>query len=473
MGDLAAQRVIFPRAAGVLLPLAALPARHGVGDLGPAAHRFVDWLADAGFTWWQMLPVGPLGAGDSPYASSSAFAGEALYLSVDRLAADGLIRSVPPAPRALRAGPAAYAAARAFEEPLLEEAYRTWLGRGGDTSAEARAFRDRSAAWLEPFLERGGPRALFEQLQFDLQWRALREHARARGVRLMGDAPIFVSLDSVDVASNPSLFRLDADGRPTVLTGCPPDALNAGGQLWGHPHYDWDEHVATDFAWWRARMARQLELFDAVRIDHFIGFHNAWEIPAGASTAKGGEWVLAPGDALLSALADELGGLPLVAEDLGSVTDEVHALRDAHGLAGMRVLQWGFSPGSYHAPHAAPDNSVVYPGTHDNDTAAGWWGALPGHERARFLEQTGSRARGWSAARVAARDLWRSACATHAHTAIVQAQDLLGLGSAARTNVPGTAEGNWTWRVRARDLSAGLARRQRALLEATDRVPAR
>jgi len=461
---------LFPRSAGVLLPLAALPSRFGVGDLGPAAYRFVDWLAAAGFRWWQMLPVGPLGPGDSPYASSSAFAGEPLYVSLERLVEDGLL-GASSLPGSSPAGPARYAEARAARGPALARAFDVWRERGGLDAPATEAFRARNAVWLEGFLDAAGSegrdRALFEQVAFDDQWTALRAYARERGVLLMGDAPIFVGLGSIDVRSAPDLFRLDGDARPTVLTGAPPDAMNADGQLWGHPHYAWERHRETGFAWWRARMRRQMELFDAVRIDHFIGFRNAWEVPAGAGTAREGRWANTPGEDLLDAIRDELGGLPLVAEDLGSVTDEVHALRDAYGLAGMRVTQWGFSPGSYHAPHAAPENFVVYPGTHDTETGAGWWkGDLDRATRRRFRAATGWRG---FRARGAAEALWRATCASHAHTAIAQAQDLIG--SAERTNRPGTATGNWLWRLPPRALGPKQATRARALLEATDRVP--
>lgn len=458
----------FPRAAGVLLPLAALPSRHGIGDLGPEAYRFVDWLAACGVHWWQMLPIGPIGPGNSPYASSSAFAAEPLYLSLERLADDGLLDAADlTGPRELRAGAVRYAAVRKFKEPRLERAFERF--RELPESDEYRAFNDAEHHWLDPWCERDGAsseRERFLQFRFDQDWRALRAYAAERGVRLMGDAPIFVGADSVDVASNPELFRLTPDGTPTVLTGVPPDAMNDDGQLWGHPHYEWRAHEESDFEWWRARMRRQTDLFDAVRIDHFIGFHNAWEVEAGAENARDGRWVEAPGDALLRALSDELGGLPFVAEDLGSVTDEVLALRDAHGLPGMRVLQWGFSKASYHAPHAAPENSVVYPATHDNDTCVGWWRGLDKDTRKRFKTATAGEGK------TVASTMLRTALGTRAHTAIVQMQDVLGLGRAARTNTPGTATGNWRWRVAKGDLTQPRARRFRELLDATDRLPA-
>lgn len=459
----------FPRLAGALLPLASLPGRHGIGDLGPEAHRFVSWCAEAGLGWWQMLPVGPLGPGDSPYSSSSAFAGEPLYVSLERLVDDGLLASPDvAAPTALAQGKVDLGKVRRFKEPRLLVAFEAWGRRSGSRKA-FEAFCAEEAAWLEPYARYvgGDPDfTRFVQFEFQRQWAALRVAARGAKVRLMGDAPIFVGADSADVASHRELFRLDADGAPTVKTGCPPDAFSADGQLWGHPHYAWEAHRADGFGWWRRRIRRQLELFDAVRIDHFIGFHHAWEVPGKDRTARHGTWGRTPGRELLEALVREVGApLPLVAEDLGAVTDEVLALRDAFHLPGMRVLQWGFGEGSYHAPFRCPENAVVYPGTHDNDTVQGWWRGVDAHTRRRFRAQTGG------AAATAHWDMWRAACASPARTAIVQVQDLLGLGRACRTNLPGTATGNWSWRVARRDLSHALAKRSRELAEATDRIP--
>jgi 4-alpha-glucanotransferase len=466
-----AEPFIFPRAAGVLLPLSALPSRHGLGDLGPEAYRFVDWLQSAGVTWWQMLPVGPLGPGNSPYASSSAFAGEPLYLSLERLVEDGLLKAGDiSAPREMRSGNVKYGAARRLKEPALAAAFEAWKSRR--RNAEYQRFEAAEAHWLDAWASRDGRTEdddLFErflQFQFQRQWNALRRYAAERNVRLIGDAPIFVGRDSIDVISKPELFRLNTDGSPSVLTGCPPDAMNADGQLWGHPHYDWDAHRAEGYRWWRTRMRRQLELFDVVRIDHFIGFRNAWEVQGSAKSAKRGHWAHTPGEEILDAIQDEVGTLPLIAEDLGSVTEEVLALRDAYRLPGMRVLQWGFSSNSFHSPHAAPQNSIVYPATHDNDTCVGWWRGLDAHEKKRFRTLTGGEGK------TVASTMCRTALATSAHTAILQIQDLLGLGRATRTNTPGTATGNWVWRVSRADLTAARARRLRELIDASDRLTA-
>lgn len=458
----------FPRSGGVLLPLASAPAPHGLGDLGPGAHGLVDWCAEAGLTWWQMLPVGPLGPGHSPYSSSSAFAGEPLYLSLEALADEGLLASSDlEAPASLSAGRIDYRRAAAFKRARLEQAQQTWRARAAARDRAFERFCADAAAWLDPWAERARDplEARFLQHRFQVQWEALRRHARSRRVRLLGDAPIFVGLDSVDVQARPELFRLDRAGLPRVVTGCPPDPFTPDGQRWGHPHYAWAAHRAEGFRWWRSRIGRQLELFDAVRIDHFIGFHHAYEIPAANDHARLGRWGRTPGRELLEALREDHPRLPLVAEDLGNATRGVAQLREAFGLPGMKILQWAFHPGSGDAPHRVPQNAVVYPGTHDNDTTRGWWRTLAPEARARALALTGG-----SPATIAW-DLWRTACTTAAHTAIAQAQDLLELPGSARTNVPGKPSGNWRWRPSGRDFSPALARRTRALLEATDRLP--
>lgn len=457
------------RRSGVLLPLAAVPARFGVGDVGPAARRFVRWLGDAGQSWWQMLPVTPLGPGGSPYDSPSAFAGEPAYLSLEDLAEEGLLLAAAlRAPKSLGAQAAQVGRATKWKLAALEQAFEAWSKQGGAKQRAFRAFCADQAHWLAAFEDYEGRApgfTAFLQFQFDRQWARLRKAAREAKVQLLGDVPIFVAAGSSDVQSRPELFRLGRNGEPTVVSGCPPDAFSDDGQLWGHPHYRWSAHRAEGFGWWRARVRRQLELFDALRIDHFIGFVRAWEVPAAAATAAGGKWGRSAGDEVLAALEGELGPLPLVAEDLGAVTPPVRRLADRHGLPGMRVLQWGFGAGSEHAPYAVPQRSVVYPGTHDNDTTAGWWRGLEPATRTRVRTALGCAASEvpWA--------LWRCASGTAANLAVVQLQDLLGLGRSTRTNTPGTTVGNWRWRPQAKDLSAHLARRCRALALATDRLP--
>lgn len=462
--------VFARRGAGVLLPLSSLPGRHGVGDLGPSADALLDWCAEAGLSWWQLLPVGPVGPGDSPYSSPSSFAGEPLYLSLELLAEDGLLddRDLR-GPRALRSGPVDWKATRALKLPRLERAAARFLARGTRSKRALRDFSKRNAGWLPAWLEVAGGDADVAaalQLFFARQWSRLRERARARDVKLLGDLPIFVEASSADVRANPELFRLDARGRPTMLTGVPPDAFSKLGQLWGHPHYRWSAHRADGYRWWTARIGAQLGRFDAVRLDHFIGFVRAWEVKAGARDARAGRWKRSPGRELLTAVTDALGPIPLLAEDLGATTPAVHALRDEFGYPGMRVLQWAFGEGAtYDRPHSHPRNAIAYTGTHDNDTTQGWWRGLDGATRERVVAYTGG------SAETIGFDLARAAFTSPAHTAIAPAQDFLELGREARTNRPGIGAGNWRWRLGARMLSARLARRVRALVEAADRLP--
>jgi 4-alpha-glucanotransferase len=461
---------VFQRSAGVLLPLASLNGRHGVGDLGPAAHEFVRWCGEAGFSWWQMLPIGPLGPGDSPYSSTSAFASEPLYLSLEALADEGLLAANDLETTSVDAyGEVAYHDARSFKQPLLRKAFETWQAQRAARDAGFERFCETNATWLDAYAETYADPlfARFLQQRFDLQWSALRETATLSGLKLMGDVPIFVGAESVDVATRPELFRLDSRGEPTVVSGVPPDALAPEGQRWGHPHYAWEAHRAEGFAWWRARVRRLLDYFDAARIDHFVGFYHAYEIPMDSPGASGGSWGRTPGKELLDALHSELGALPFVAEDLGETTPGMHALREAHALPGMSILQWGFGQDSSHAPDEITHNSVVYPGTHDMDTVRGWWRDLDAPTRARVLAHTGGDSE------TVAWDIWRAACGTSAHTAITPVQDLLNLGRPARTNVPGTTTGNWRWRPAQRSFTSPLARRVRELIEATHRLPIR
>lgn len=505
------------RAAGVLLHPTSLPSPHGIGDLGPAAHEFVEFLADAGQTWWQVLPTHPPGEADSPYSTISAFAGHPLLISLDALVADGLLkRADVKSPRTPSAARMDAARAERLKTPLLKRAFLAFLAQGGLGDAEYRRFSEEQASWLEPFvffaalrtamkgkpwtawpedLRRCSPDALrqtgpdvrdevefarFVQFIFARQWSALRAAAHARGVSLMGDAPIFVSLNSADVWSNQPLFDLDRDGRPRTVSGCPPDEYSKTGQLWGHPHYRWDRHEESGFSWWLRRLGRLSEQFDAVRIDHFLGFNRVWVVKGGARTARDGVWARVPGRALLAAVQRALPDAQIVAEDLGLLVAEAAALRDAFDLPGMRLIQFAFGgddAGSrYHQPHNYPRRCVAYPGTHDNDTLAGWIAKLRaarapkgGALRAvdRLLRYVGGdgRALHW--------DVIRALYASPADTVIVPMQDVLGLDSRARMNTPATVKGNWTWRLPPRAASAALAARLRAMSEAFERMPAR
>ncbi|MFM1823904.1 MAG: 4-alpha-glucanotransferase [Planctomycetota bacterium] len=462
--------LLAKRRAGVLLHLTSLPSRFGAGDLGPEAFAFADWLAAAGVSVWQMLPVGPVGFGDSPYSSPSSFAIEPTFLALEPLVEAGLLAKRDlRAPARLAKGDCDFAASRALRMPLYAKAAAAFRAAGGEKSREFRGFV-RDTAWLDAWLDfvagdDADLRATHAFVQFELarRWAAFRLHCASRGVALVGDVPIFVTAESADVRANPKLFRLDAKGRPEVLTGVPPDGFSADGQLWGHPHYAWPAHRRERFAWWIARIACAAERFDLVRIDHFIGFHHAYEVPAGARNARKGAWRRAPGRELLAAMAARFGALPLIAEDLGALTPEVEALRDDFGLAGMRIVQNAFWSGvSGDLPHNHPRRAVAYTGTHDNETSVQWWANRPKAERARFRAYAGGGPVHEAIARLT--------LASPAALAVLPMQDLLGLGAAARMNLPGTATGNWRWRMAPRAATAALAKRLRAMVEATGRL---
>jgi len=464
------------RTAGVLLHVSSLPGGHGIGDFGPSARRFLDWLSTSGWSTWQVLPIGPLGKGDSPYSSPSSFAIEPLLLSLDDLVAEGLLpRSASRRERSLRAGRVDYGATRRFKEPRLRSAWERFVERGGERRTAYRRFRDRADFWLGDWCDwatgnRGGNDSYhaFVQFALDRQWTRLRAEARRRGIRIFGDLPIFVPLESADVVGNPGLFQLDADGRPRMVTGVPPDCFSRDGQLWEHPHYRWAAHQRTGFEWWTRRLEIQFERFDMVRIDHFIGLHHAWHVPAGSRNARKGSWRRAPGRRLLEAVHARLGRPALVAEDLGAVTPAVIGLRDDFGLPGMSILQNAFGrdddPG---LPHHVAEHSVIYTGTHDNDTTRGWWNGLSAADRRRAAEYAGATSDD------PARALVRCAMASRARTAITPMQDLLGLGRAARMNIPGKATGNWRWRLEEGMLRKRDAHRMRRLAAVTGRLDGR
>ena len=316
------------RSAGVLLHVTSLPGPHGIGDLGRPAHRFLDWLEATGWSRWQMLPIGPIGKGESPYSSTSSFAIEPLLTSIDALIDDGLLpRSATKAPEILKNGPVRYASVRRFKEPRLRAAFKQFVALRLDRRVAYQRFVDEEQGWLEPWCswssenQGGDPEEhAFRQFVLDRQWRVLRRAAHARHILLFGDMPFFVPLESVDVASNPELFKLRANGRPRLVSGVPKDRFNPNGQLWGHPQYRWSMHEKSRFRWWTDRIAKQFERFDIVRLDHFIGFHRVWQIPSTSRTAHRGSWLHTPGRALLKQLFSQLDSPPLAAEDLGKVT---------------------------------------------------------------------------------------------------------------------------------------------------------
>ncbi len=498
---------MISRRAGILLHPTSLPGPFGVGDLGPMAETFLDFLRAAGQGVWQVLPLGPPAWAGSPYGCLSAFAGNPLLISPEWLREDGLLALGELAASPFRKSPGAkvnFGRAAAFKELLLRRAYdRFRRGEGAFGAAEVAAFRTAQASWLEewilfaalkaehrgrPFWEwkrelaLGRPASLrkaelllrdeigyhaFVQYVFERQWQRLRAGAHARGIRLMGDLPIYVAHDSADVWAHPALFDLDEQRRPRHVAGVPPDYFSKDGQLWGNPLYHWPRMLHDGFRWWRARLRANLRQTDLVRLDHFRGFAGYWQVPAGEKTAKNGRWMPAPGNALFTAFTRELGhDLPLVAEDLGEITPDVHQLRAKFGLPGIRVLQFGFgAEPNEHSPHRLEKNQVVYTGTHDNDTTAGWFRKLAKADKERVKLVAGAGGRDL------VQGLIRVAYASIADLALTPMQDVLGLGSAARMNTPGKSRGNWAWRLSPAAFRKAPADHLRQLAAATERLP--
>jgi len=456
------------RRAGVLLHVTSLPG----GTLGEEAFRFVDFLADAGCSVWQVLPLVPTHEEDgSPYNALSAMAGNHELIDRDRAVAQGMGDAHLLSPERQRDFEAWTEGQRDWLEAYVEFMALRELQDHATWPTWEPGLRDRDRLRVAEALAPLAERVLtlrFAQWVFAVQWRELREYAASRGVLLFGDLPIFVSLDSADVWASRELFQLDAHGQPTTVTGCPPDYFAADGQRWNNPHYDWDAMAADGFAWWRRRIERQRELFDLVRIDHFRGFEAAWHIPAGAATAREGHWVSAPGREVLAALVGTAGPGTLVAEDLGVITPEVDELRRKAGLPGMKVLQFAFdgNPDNPHLPHRHEERSVVYTGTHDNDTTVGWWTGLDegSREQVRAALPDPDEPMPWG--------LVRLALASRAWMVVVPAQDLLALGNESRMNTPGTASGNWDWQAPAGGFDAALSARVRDLVEGSGRVVA-
>jgi 4-alpha-glucanotransferase len=470
----------FPRASGVLLHPTSLPGPQGSGDFGAAAYHFVDWLAGCHQTLWQILPLGGIGAGNSPYMSTSAFAGNLLLIDLAELAQRGWLDDADLAPvPGLEAARVNFAAVVPYRMARLEQAAARFASGGSEAQqTEFAAFCEAQQSWLADYAlfmalceandgrnwcdwapglaarktaaldaarHEHRPRIAFWQFcqwSFFRQWRALRAYANSKGVKIVGDAPIFIAHQSAEVWANPGLFELGSDGRPTVVAGVPPDYFSATGQRWGNPLYRWSAHAKDGYAWWIERVRRTFELVDIVRIDHFRGFAAHWEIPATEPTAVNGRWVPGPGAALFAAIAKALGPLPIIAEDLGVITPEVEGLRKQFDLPGMRILQFAFAgdAGNAYLPHHHETDSVVYTGTHDNDTANGWWATASDHERhfARGYLATDGHDIPWS--------LIRAASASVADTAIHPMQDILCLPGECRMNFPGKAEGWWEWR---------------------------
>ena len=498
----------FPRAAGILLHPTSLPSRGGIGDFGPAAYRFVDFLASAHQGLWQVLPLGPLGYGNSPYSSTSAFAGNPLLISLERLAEHGWIdrakldsTNVEGAPGS---APVDYDYVFTHKMPLLFEAARTFLHTASsDALRQLERFRAENSWWLDDFVLFDALRARYKlkswnqwppdlvrrdpttlertrkeladdiqirsalQFAFYEQWRALRNYCAERAIRIVGDVAIFMNHDSADVWTHPELFRLNENLEPEVVAGVPPDFFSKTGQRWGNPLYRWDVMKESGYQWWIQRLRWATENCDYIRLDHFRGFDQFWEIPAGEETAVNGRWVDGPRDDLFLKLREALGGLPFFAEDLGYITPEVHALRDRLQIPGMAVLQFGFGDEGAHMylPHRA-NGKVIYTGTHDNDTVLGWWSSgAAEHERSNAVAYVGHSEDGihWG--------FIRAAQCSAASLCIVPLQDVLGLGSDARMNTPSLNGGNWRWRFQQQQLKSDLAAKLALLAELSDRLP--
>jgi len=499
----------FPRASGILLHPTSLPGPFGIGDLGAKAYRFADFLEQSGQSLWQVLPLGPTGYGDSPYACYSAFAGNTLLISPERLVTERLLtESDITDVRDLPDQQINFQKVHSLKEGLLATAFKRFKESGGAADSAFKSFCTKEHDWLNDYalfralkdlhggcswneweatLVRRDPAALasateklrdeieaqkFYQFLFFKQWFELKTYCNERGIKLIGDIPIFVAQDSADVWTNPEQFKLHSDGQPVVIAGVPPDYFSKTGQLWGNPLYHWERMLADGFKWWIKRVSATLHTVDIVRIDHFRGFCACWEIPGGDKTAERGQWVEAPGRELFLAIRQALGELPIIAEDLGVITPDVEKLRDDFGFPGMRILQFGFSSDAKNGdlPHNYHRNVVVYTGTHDNDTAVGWFNSVAGEGSTRDAKQieqernfcleyldTDGREIHW--------DFIRTVFASVADTAIVPLQDLLGLGSEARMNLPNTTSGNWSWRFRRGVLTDDLSNRLQRLTE--------
>lgn len=493
------------RGSGILLHPTSLFNRYPIGDLGPAAIAFADFMVESGQRWWQMLPVGPVGGGDSPYQSTSAFAGNPLLLSPDRLMEQGLLggHDIDIRMSGIK-GKVNFPATERLKRRWLTKAFEQFKKNGhGSRQSELDAFVCAESYWLDDFslfsaiqekegtsdwtqwdqeLRTRQPDAItrareyfasemryhqFVQWLFSLQWKALRDYCASNGIQLIGDVPLFVSHHSADVWAHPELFKLDAAGTPTVVAGVPPDYFSKTGQVWGVPVYRWEALQAQNYRWWIERLRTAFERFHVNRLDHFIGFIRTFEIPTEDKTAENGQYLPGGGAPFFKAICEALGSLPLIADDLGASTSEVVALRDQLQIPGMRVLQFEFGSdpeSNLVSPNPHSVNSVVYTGTHDNDTTAGWYRNLPTAQREALKKQLG------------ANDLdvvWaviREALESEADTAIVPAQDLLELGSKERMNFPGIAKGNWRWRLKDGALTHELAQKLRSITIACGRL---
>ncbi len=495
----------YSRASGILLHPTSLPGPYGIGDIGPAAHDWLEFLAESGCTLWQILPLGPTGYGDSPYQCFSAFAGNPYLISPELLLKEGLLHAndLVDAPHFTNER-VDFGAVIPWKLGVLDRAYNHFeKSDSTDLKSAYNAFQAAQVSWLddfalfmalkethggaawpgwEPPLRQRNPEALhaawqehanaverqkFRQFLFFRQWAELRAHAEQLGIKIIGDLPIFVAHDSADVWAHPDLFFMNNDGNPAVIAGVPPDYFSPTGQLWGNPLYRWDLHKKNGYKWWLDRLTTVLQTVDIIRMDHFRGFSGYWEVPAGMQTAEVGRWVPGPGADFFHVVKDELGELPLIAEDLGVITDDVVALRETFDLPGMKILQFAFGSGptDKFLPHNYIQNCVVYTGTHDNDTTLGWYRDVPDSERdycRRYLARDDQHIV-WHMIRA----IWASvACFS-----VTTMQDLLNLGTEARMNFPGKSSGNWTWRMPTGSASPELIARLKELNFVFGRAP--
>jgi len=500
----------FPRASGILLHPTSLPSKFGIGDLGDEAYRFVDFLAGAKQTYWQVLPLGPTGYGDSPYQCFSAFAGNTNLISPQRIVEDGFLtdEEINRKPD-FQIGRVDFGKVYEWKNYILGLAYERFrLTTSVDLRGKFETFSQEQAAWLEDYalfravkksqnqsswqewdapLKLRDQKALakaredlreeiqaqkFQQWLFFRQWNELKNYCHSNAIKIVGDVPIFVALDSADVWCNPSQFKLNQDGSPKVVAGVPPDYFSKTGQLWGNPIYDWEQMRRDGFRWWIRRVKATLQTVDIVRVDHFRGFAASWEVPGGETTAQNGRWVSVPGEELFETLKNTLGDLPFWAEDLGVITPDVEKLRDGFDFPGMRILQFAFGgdTDSHDLPHNYIKNCVAYTGTHDNDTTVGWFNSKAGSSSTRdamqikrerefclnYLKSDGVEIH-WDFIQT----VWESV----ADTAIAPMQDLLGLGNEARMNLPASSSGNWYWQCKEGDISDEIAKRLKNLTE--------
>jgi 4-alpha-glucanotransferase len=516
--------VSFPRSSGILLHPTSLPSPFGIGDLGPAAYEFADFLASAGQSIWQMLPLGPTGYGDSPYQCFSAFAGNPTLISLARLVDEGLLdsRDLDDLPQ-FSVEQVEFEAVNQFKQAKLRKAFEEFQrGAPEHRKQEFAHFVEAESEWLADYalffalkdkfdgvawpkwdhefvsresaaLQRAREELAsqiaeqeFLQFVFFEQWKSLKEYCGKRKIRMMGDLPIYVAHDSADVWAHPEYFHLDHHGNATKIAGVPPDYFSATGQLWGNPIYRWERIAADGYSWWIKRFRASFQMFDMLRVDHFRGFEAYWEVPGGEKTAQNGKWRKGPGAELFAVAEAKLGHLPILAENLGVITPEVEAIRERFGFPGMAILQFAFGndpQGPSFRPHNYPRNIVAYTGTHDNDTVIGWWTSKPGEGSIRSAEDIRKEREftraylGWddNHFHFAATEInWifmRTLMASVADTVIFPLQDVLGAGGRARMNVPGTATGNWRWRFRGEQLSVEIADWLQKMASIYDRLP--